>query len=62
MKVIVDQDTCTGCGLCIDICPSVFDWNDEGLADVIVDEVPEEDEDDVREAMESCPSESIEEV
>lgn len=61
MKVYVDQDLCISCGLCIDICPAVFDWNDDGKADVIVDEVPAEAEDDAREAMESCPSEAIKE-
>lgn len=61
MKVYVDQDLCISCGLCIDICPAVFDWNDDGKADVIVDEVPANAEDDAREAMESCPSEAIKE-
>ncbi|HQA61015.1 MAG: ferredoxin [Tepidanaerobacteraceae bacterium] len=61
MKVYVDQDLCISCGLCIDICPAVFDWNDDGKADVIVDEVPADAEDDAREAMESCPSEAIKE-
>jgi ferredoxin len=61
LKVYVDQDLCISCGLCIDICPAVFDWNDDGKADVIVDEVPADAEDDAREAMESCPSEAIKE-
>ena len=61
MKVYVDQDLCISCGLCIVICPAVFDWNDDGKADVIVDEVPADAEDDAREAMESCPSEAIKE-
>ena len=61
MKVYVDQYLCISCGLCIDICPAVFDWNDDGKADVIVDEVPADAEDDAREAMESCPSEAIKE-
>ena len=30
MKLTVDQDLCIACGACIDICPEVFDWNDEG--------------------------------
>lgn len=61
MKVIVDQDLCISCGLCIDTCPSVYDWNDDGKAEAIVDEVPADAEDDAREALESCPSEAIEE-
>ncbi len=61
LKLTVDQDLCIGCGLCIDTCPSVFDWNDDGKAQVIVDEVPEDVEDDAREAMENCAAEAIKE-
>jgi ferredoxin len=32
MKVWIDQDLCTGDGLCTEICPSVFEMNDDGLA------------------------------
>lgn len=59
MKVKVDQDLCISCAICIDICPEVFDWNDDDKAEVIVDEVPEELEDDVQDAIESCSTEAI---
>ena len=32
MKVWIDQDLCTGDGLCEEICPSVFGMADDGLA------------------------------
>tara|TARA_B100000029_G_scaffold8023_1_gene8494 strand:- start:556 stop:849 length:294 start_codon:yes stop_codon:yes gene_type:complete len=32
MKVWIDQDLCTGDGLCEEICPSVFAMHDDGLA------------------------------
>ena len=32
MKVWIDQDLCTGDGLCVEICPSLFDMHDDGLA------------------------------
>nr|P00203.1 RecName: Full=Ferredoxin [Moorella thermoacetica] len=63
MKVTVDQDLCIACGTCIDLCPSVFDWDDEGLSHVIVDEVPEGAEDScARESVNECPTEAIKEV
>ncbi|HEY5267623.1 MAG TPA: ferredoxin [Candidatus Saccharimonadales bacterium] len=32
MKVWIDQDLCTGDGLCTEICPSVFEMHNDGLA------------------------------
>ena len=32
MKVWIDQDLCTGDGLCAEICPEVFIMRDDGLA------------------------------
>jgi ferredoxin len=61
LKVHVDQDLCISCGLCIDTCPAVFDWNDDGKAHSTVDEVPSDAEDDAREALEGCPTEAIKE-
>lgn len=63
--VFVDQDTCIACGLCGACAPEIFDYNDEGLAYVILDEnqgieeVPEELYDDLEDAAEGCPTESI---
>jgi len=57
MKVKI-EDTCTACGLCVDTCPEVFELG-EDMAQVIVDDVPEEYEDAVQEAAEECPVEAI---
>lgn len=59
MKASVDRDTCTGCGLCPQICPDVFDQDDEDLAFAKVEVVDPDDEDDCREAADSCPVEAI---
>ncbi|MGD1012429.1 MAG: ferredoxin [Acidimicrobiales bacterium] len=73
MKVWIDQDLCTGDGLCEEICPAVFTLLDDGLArvkqgDSIYDSpggeaqqatVPSELEDAVTEAAEECPGECI---
>ena len=31
-RVWIDQDLCTGDGLCVEICPSLFEMHDDGLA------------------------------
>ena len=41
MKVWIDQDLCTGDGLCVEICPPLFFMGDDGLAYVKdADETP----------------------
>ena len=32
MKVWIDQDLCTGDGICAEICPPIFEMADDGLA------------------------------
>lgn len=59
MKVKVDAELCSGDAVCSEMCPEVFEMNDEDVAIVIVDEVPSELEDEVREAAEACPEECI---
>jgi ferredoxin len=58
MKVRVDEDVCVGDGSCAEICPEVFRI-DGDLSMIKVSRVPEELEDLVREAAESCPVEAI---
>ena len=58
MIAIVDKQTCTGCGLCADSCPEVFELVDD-LAKVIANPVPGEAEDACREAADECPVEAI---
>jgi ferredoxin len=73
MKVWIDQDLCTGDGLCEEICPSVFTLLDDGLAyvkqgDSVMSSpggaeglavVPDDMHDAVIEASEECPGECI---
>jgi ferredoxin len=58
MKAVVDPDLCTGCELCVDTCPDVFEMEDD-IAIAKVDQVPDGLEDDVREAADACPAEAI---
>jgi ferredoxin len=73
MKVWIDQDLCTGDGVCEELCPSVFTLLDNGLTyvkegDAVFDNpggeaqmatVPSEFEDAVTEASDECPGECI---
>ncbi len=59
MKATVD-DGCILCGLCVEICPEVFELPDGAdKAEVIGDEVPAAAEASCREAAEGCPVEAI---
>ena len=54
----VDEETCTGCGVCAESCPEVFELVDE-LAKVIANPVPEDAEEACSEAADDCPAEAI---
>lgn len=58
MKVAVDKDICTGCGLCADTCPEVFEI-DDSLAKVKVSDVPQSAVKTCQEAADNCPVECI---
>jgi ferredoxin len=62
LRVQVDQDLCISCGTCVDLCPDIFSWNEEEKAQAVEGEVPEEFEDEAREAVDSCPTSAISEV
>ena len=72
MKVWIDQDLCTGDGLCEEIAPDVFTLLDDGLAYVKegskvfnpggadgLAAIPENQLDAVIESAEECPGECI---
>jgi ferredoxin len=58
MKAKVNKDLCVGCGPCQDICPEVFQIEND-LAKVKVEIVPPENQETCYKAMENCPTEAI---
>lgn len=57
MKVTIDEN-CTACGLCVDLCPDVYQMGDE-FAEVIVNPIPAEFETLAQQAADECPVEAI---
>ncbi|QBP41124.1 ferredoxin [Paenisporosarcina antarctica] len=62
---IVDQTTCIACGACGASAPEIFDYDSEGFAFVHLDDnkgqskVDEDLYDDLEDAFEGCPTDSI---
>lgn len=58
----VNKDLCIGCGACQAVCPEVFEIEDDGLAAVVVEEIPEDVTEDAIDAKEGCPTNAIEDA
>lgn len=56
MKASIDRSGCIGCELCTEICPEVFHMAEDGLAEVLANEVISlESQESAKEARDSCP-------
>ncbi|REK77461.1 ferredoxin [Paenibacillus paeoniae] len=63
----VEKDTCIACGACGATAPDIYDYDDEGIAEVIFQndcntgntEIPEDMYDDLQDACDGCPTDSI---
>ena len=58
MKVKIDADLCTACGLCTDGVPQVFKMGKD-IAEVISPDVPPNLEKAVQDSATDCPAEAI---
>ncbi|TCT25611.1 ferredoxin [Melghiribacillus thermohalophilus] len=62
---IVDKETCIACGACGAAAPDIYDYDDDGIAFNMLDdntgtaEIPEELHEDMMDAFEGCPTDSI---
>lgn len=65
MYTIVDRETCISCGACGASAPEVFEYCDEGISFVTLDdnegraEVQEDLKNEVEDACDGCPTDSI---
>jgi ferredoxin len=59
VKVQADRDVCISAGNCVMTAGAVFDQDDDGIVLVLVDEVPEGEEEHTREAVRLCPSQAL---
>lgn len=56
-KLIVDQETCIGCGTCPAMCDKVFRLKEDGKAEVIDQNA--DTEENINAAITACPTSSI---
>ena len=56
MKAFVDKKGCISCGLCVSICPVVFEMDDDGRATAALTDVPQGSWEKVKEAQKACPA------
>lgn len=62
---IVDRSTCIACGACQPTAPGLFEYTEDGLSYALLDgnegimEVPEDLIEDLEDAVEGCPTDSI---
>jgi ferredoxin len=60
VKVFVDSERCQGHTLCSMIAPNSFQLSDiDGTASPVDETVPADQQDAVREAVQSCPEQAI---
>ncbi len=55
----VDKNACIGCGICIDMCPAVFEFDPHGLSEATISSIDPSLNNSVREAAKACPTNAI---
>lgn len=61
MRAIVDEETCIGCGRCVEICPEIFELDGEIAVNKLGEgtDIPIQYESACQEAAGECPVEAI---
>ena len=58
MKIKIDKQKCLGCGICIKLCPEVFELKD-GKSEIKEEVDLEKNKDCIKEVIDSCPVTAI---
>jgi ferredoxin len=59
VKVHADRDVCIQAGNCVMAADNLFDQDDDGIVVVLVDDIPDDEQDRAREAVKLCPSQAL---
>lgn len=59
MKILLDDQRCTGLGMCEALAPEHFEIADDGSLLLLSTQVAPADRDDVAAAVASCPTEAL---
>ena len=57
MTVVIDPDECIGCESCVELCPEVFEMDEDGEKAIVID--ADATSDCVEESIEICPNDAI---
>ena len=59
LRASVNKNACIGCGICIDICPGVFEFDPQGLSEATTVFINPGLDHDTRAAADACPTNAI---
>lgn len=59
-KILLDKNTCIGCGACVAVAPELFELDEDNKAEAkIIGELEDEELKKAKEAEETCPVQAI---
>lgn len=59
MKVRVDLEACEANGVCVKLCPAVFELDEDDVLQIKLAEISAEHEERVRRAVAKCPKQAL---
>lgn len=59
LRATVNKNACIGCGICVDICPTVFEFDPQGLSEATTALINPALDYSAKAAAEACPTHAI---